>query len=117
MLFRSRERLVHQRTELVNALRAVLYEYGHVFPIGLCHVKRIAAVVEDPGCDLPALVIAECFMGGTEIAGFRQKSYKTLQAMVRKIASFHFKINGMRIIQGERYRRSAAAGRVGCAGS
>lgn len=29
MLFRGRERLVHQRTDLVNALRAVLYEYGH----------------------------------------------------------------------------------------
>ena len=60
VLFRGRERLVRQRTELVNALRSVLYEYGHVFPIGLCHVKRIAAVVEDPGCDLPDLVIAEC---------------------------------------------------------
>ena len=29
VLLRSRERLVHQRTELVNALRAILYEYGH----------------------------------------------------------------------------------------
>lgn len=60
VLFRGRERLVHQRTELVNALRAVLYEYGHVFPIGFCHVQRIAAVVEDPSCDLPTLVISEC---------------------------------------------------------
>src|SRR6056297_1350850 len=59
VLFRGRERLVHQRTELVNALRAVLYEYGHVFPVGLCHVKRIAAVIDDPDCDLPAVVIAE----------------------------------------------------------
>lgn len=60
VLFRGRERLVHQRTELVNALRAVLYEYGNVFPTGLAHLKRIAAVVEDPGCDLPALIVAEC---------------------------------------------------------
>jgi transposase len=60
VLFRSRERLVHQRTELVNALRAVLYEYGRVFPVGLAHLKRIEAVVEDPGCNLPALIIAEC---------------------------------------------------------
>lgn len=60
VVFRGRERLVHQRTELVNALRAVLYEYGHVFPVGFCHVNRIAAVVEDPDCDLPAIVIAEC---------------------------------------------------------
>ncbi|WP_231125892.1 IS110 family RNA-guided transposase [Roseovarius gahaiensis] len=60
VLFRGRERLVHQRTELANALRAVLYEYGHVFPTGLCHLKRMEAVLEDPHCDLPALVIVEC---------------------------------------------------------
>jgi transposase len=60
VLFRARERLVRQRTEGVNALRAVLYEYGHVFPVGLAQLKRIMALVEDPGCDLPALVVTEC---------------------------------------------------------
>jgi len=60
VLFRGRDRLVHQRTELVNALRAVLYEFGHVFPAGLAHLKRIEAVVEGANCDLPALIIAEC---------------------------------------------------------
>ncbi len=28
ILFRGRERLIHQRTELINALRVCLYEYG-----------------------------------------------------------------------------------------
>ncbi|WP_296762056.1 IS110 family transposase [Sediminimonas sp.] len=60
MLFRGRERLVHQRTELVNALRAVLYEYGHVFPAGIGHLKRIEAVIEDSNCDLPNLITVEC---------------------------------------------------------
>ncbi|WP_172332821.1 IS110 family transposase [Mangrovicoccus sp. HB161399] len=60
VVFRSRERLVHQRTELVNALRAVLYEYGHVFPTGLVHLKRIEALLDDPASDLPLLIIAEC---------------------------------------------------------
>lgn len=60
VLFRRRERLVHQRTELVNALRAVLYEYGHVFPKGLVHLKKIDVLIDDPDCDLPALVVAEC---------------------------------------------------------
>ena len=60
VLLRGRARLVHQRTEPVNALRAVLHEYGHVFPVGICHLKRMEAVLEDPHCDLPALVIAEC---------------------------------------------------------
>ncbi len=59
-LFRGRERLVHQRTELVNALRAVLYEYGHVFRAGIGHLKRIEAMIEDSNCDLPVLITAEC---------------------------------------------------------
>ncbi len=59
VLFRNRERLVHQRTELVNALRAALYEYGHVFPVGLVHLKRIEATVKDHDGDLPALIIEE----------------------------------------------------------
>ena len=42
ILFRARERLVHQRTELVNALRACLYEYGHVVPQGIHQIKRIS---------------------------------------------------------------------------
>ena len=33
VLFRARERLVHQRTELSNALRSVLCEYGHPNPL------------------------------------------------------------------------------------
>ena len=41
VLFRTRERLVHQRTELVNALRAVLYEYGNTIPQGIVHLKRV----------------------------------------------------------------------------
>jgi transposase len=60
VLFRARERLLHQRTELVNALRSVLYEYGHVFPKGIAHLRRIEAVVIDPASDLPDLVRDEC---------------------------------------------------------
>lgn len=41
VLFRARERIVRQRTELVNALRAVLYEYGQVVPLGFGHIKRV----------------------------------------------------------------------------
>lgn len=60
VLFRARERLLHQRTELVNTLRSVLYEYGHVFPKGIAHLKRTEAVLDDPASDLPALVRDEC---------------------------------------------------------
>ena len=60
VLFRNRERLVRQRTELVSALRSALYEYGYVFPIGLAHLKRMDALVQGPDCDLPSLIITEC---------------------------------------------------------
>jgi transposase len=60
VLFRARQRLVHQRTELVNALRATLYEYGYVAPQGICHLQRIEAIVEEPNSELPVLVREEC---------------------------------------------------------
>jgi|TARA_R110002124_G_scaffold16474_3_gene70352 transposase len=60
ILFRARERLVHQRTELVNALRASLYEYGHVVPQGIRQINRIAEILDTPGSDLPDLMREEC---------------------------------------------------------
>ncbi|KJS10183.1 MAG: transposase, partial [Hoeflea sp. BRH_c9] len=60
VLFRARERIVHQRTELVNALRAVLYEYGQVIPQGIGHIKRIEAIIENAEIGLPELVQEEC---------------------------------------------------------
>ncbi|MDK3020425.1 MULTISPECIES: IS110 family RNA-guided transposase [Rhodobacterales] len=58
-VFRGRERLVHQRTADVNALRALLYEHGYVFPAGIRHLNRIAALVEDEASKLPALIREE----------------------------------------------------------
>ena len=60
ILYRSRLRLVRQRTELANALRANLYEYGHVVPLGIQHIKRIREILEAPNSDLPALMREEC---------------------------------------------------------
>ncbi len=60
ILFRARERLVHQRTELVNALRAYLYEYGHVVPQGIHQIKRIEEILDAPNSDLPNLMREEC---------------------------------------------------------
>jgi transposase len=71
----------------VNALRAVLYECGHVFPIGLSHLKRIDALVKDPACDLPALIIAECQDLLLQIAAKTERidvKTKTLKALAAK---------------------------------
>ena len=60
LLFRGRERLVRQRTELVNALRSALYEFGHPIPPGIGQLTRIEAMVEAENSDLPELVRDEC---------------------------------------------------------
>jgi len=60
VLFRSRERLVHQRTEQINALRAMLYEYGYIIPQGIASINRIEELLSEPNCDLPNLVCDEC---------------------------------------------------------
>ena len=59
-VFRGRERLVHQRTADVNALRALLYEHGYVFPTGMRYLDRMTALVDDETSDLPALIREEC---------------------------------------------------------
>ncbi|AHK04995.1 IS110 family transposase [Agrobacterium tumefaciens] len=42
-----RARIVRQGTDLVNALRAVLYEFGQTVPQDIAHIKRLAAIVSD----------------------------------------------------------------------
>lgn len=59
-LFRSRERLVRQRTELINALRGVLYEHGHSFPTGARNLGRIQTLLCGVESGLHPLVLEDC---------------------------------------------------------
>jgi transposase len=52
-VFRARDLLVRQRTQLINALRGLLAEHGWVAPQGLFHASAMMAKIEDPSCDLP----------------------------------------------------------------
>lgn len=56
ILFRRRDLLVRQRTQLINALRGHLAEYGSVAPKKTVNVIRLAQVLEDPRNGLPPLV-------------------------------------------------------------
>ena len=49
LLHRGRERLVRQRTGLVNALRGHLAEFGLIAPQGLRNVGKLIAIVRDEG--------------------------------------------------------------------
>jgi transposase len=54
VVFRARDLLVRQRTQLLNAIRGHLAEYGHVAPKGIGYVERLITKIEDPQGDLPA---------------------------------------------------------------
>lgn len=55
-VFRTRDLLVRQRTQLINALRGHLAEHGVVAPQGPAHLKTLAAAIADPSQSLPILV-------------------------------------------------------------
>jgi len=56
MLFRTRDLLVRQRTQTINALRGHLTEFGIVAPQGPAHVRRLALAIKDAQAALPEAV-------------------------------------------------------------
>ncbi len=52
-VFRARDLLVRQRTQLINALRGLVAEHGWVAPRGRFRMARLIADIEDPACVLP----------------------------------------------------------------
>ena len=54
VVFRTRDLLVRQRTQLINALRGHLGEFGFVVRQGAGHVAKLIDLVADPSSDLPA---------------------------------------------------------------
>lgn len=55
MVFKTRDLLVRQRNQIVNALRGHLMEYGIVVPAGLTFVRKLEWEIEDP--DKPLRVV------------------------------------------------------------
>lgn len=61
MMFRTRDLLVRQRTQLSNALRGHLAEYGVVAAQGMLHLRQLQDAMEAAPSRLPPLV---CEIGG-----------------------------------------------------
>ncbi len=57
MLCRTRDLLVRQRTQTINALRGHLAEYGVVAPQGRARIRELVGVLEDGDCGLPEAVV------------------------------------------------------------
>src|SRR4051794_3547272 len=53
VVFRTRDLLVRQRTQAINALRGHLTEFGVIAAKGLVHTSTLIAALEDPASDLP----------------------------------------------------------------
>ncbi len=53
VVFRSRDLLVRQRTQLINALRGHLAEFGFVVRQGAGHVGKLIELVDDPASQIP----------------------------------------------------------------
>ena len=74
MLFRTRDLLVRQRTQLINALRGQLSEQGVVAPQGPANVAILAQAIEDMTPSLPLLVVELARVYLDQIDGFRRRS-------------------------------------------
>ena len=57
MLFRTRDLLVRQRTQISNALRGHLAEFGVVAPQGPARIGQLAGALEDGDSGLPKAVV------------------------------------------------------------
>src|SRR3974390_183063 len=57
MMFRARDLLVRQRTQLINALRGHLSEHGVVAPQGPTNIRALVEIVEDETTALPLLIV------------------------------------------------------------
>lgn len=95
MLFRCRERLVHQRTELANALRSYLYEFGYSFPQGIGRLKRVEALLDDPNSGLPDLVCDEC----RDLLDQISEMTARIDAKTRRVKALAAKTNTARRLQ------------------
>lgn len=83
MAYRTRDLLVRQRTQTINALRAHLAEQGIVVPTGPAHVRRLASIIGGDDGALPAAVRDLAHLLLDQIAGLAEK-IAALDAELRK---------------------------------
>jgi len=101
-LHRIRQRLVQQRTTLVNQLRGLLSEYGVVLPRGISHIRgRLPGVLEDGDNELT--------MFGRELFN---ELYEEYRALNDRITGYERKIQQV-FKQSEACQRLAAVEGIG----
>jgi transposase len=102
MLFRARDLLVRQRTQIINALRGHLAEFGVVAPQGVAHLGPLRAAVAEPAAGEGA---GEGTGGAAGLPASAREVGAVYLDMIDRLSE---KIAGL---EGE-LRRQAAAGEV-----
>jgi transposase len=83
---RGRERLVRQRTMLVNALRGHLAEFGVITLLGLRHVGKLIGIIRDEGdVRLPGLARQALQVLATQI----EQPEATIAALEKQLMAWH----------------------------
>jgi transposase len=60
VVFKARDLLVRQRTQIINALRGHMAEFGVIVPQGPSHVEYLLERIENPASDLPEAARGSC---------------------------------------------------------
>jgi transposase len=94
VVFRVRDLLIRQRTQLMNALRGHLAEHGCVAPRGVAYVERLVAAIEDPASALPAA------------------ARTSMQSMVRLLAGLETEIKALDVEIARRAKEEPLARRL-----
>lgn len=81
-IFRARDLLVRQRTQLINAVRGQLTEYGLVAAKGTANLPGLLALVDEPGSDLPQATRAMLYV----LIGMVMMLAEQISALDREIA-------------------------------
>jgi transposase len=84
IVFRTRDLLVRQRTQIINALRGHLAEFGMITAKGPLHMPRLIVVVEDPTSDLPATARAALRLLVDDLRALDERIGLLDQAIVRR---------------------------------
>jgi transposase len=86
MLFRTRDLLVRQRTQLINALRGHLAEHGVVAPQGPANIHVLEEAVEETTPLLPLLVVELSRVFLDQIDGLSKKIAELEKATIHEAA-------------------------------
>jgi transposase len=71
VVFRARDLLVRQRTQIINALRGHLAEFGVVVAKGPAHVTKLLAVLEEEKAPADCLLPLQCLASALETLNAR----------------------------------------------